>query len=86
MTKLIVLLVFAGLTAFAIWAATQVELDIKAKNFVNKDSESKKYLEAMEMSFPDLGSTAGIFTNTEVDIRSNTEQIKLFNLLKILSG
>ena len=77
---------FAGLTAFAIWAATHVELDIKAKNFVDKDSESNKYLEAMEDSFSDLGSTAGIFTNTDADIRSVTEQIKLFNLLKILSG
>lgn len=48
LTKLLVLLFFVGLTCFAAYASTQVELDIKAKNFVRDDSESKKYLEALD--------------------------------------
>ena len=43
-SKLIVLIVFTTLTTFAIYACTQVEDDIQSKNFLRKDSESKKYL------------------------------------------
>lgn len=45
-TKIVVLILFGGLTVFAGWACSQVELDIEGKNFVREDSESKKYLEA----------------------------------------
>ncbi len=84
--QIIIYVVLLGLCGLSVYAVTQVEKELRGRDFVGDDATGRAFFNVQEETFPDLGSAGALITDSTSDIRSNSEQEKLLTTLSILRG
>ena len=71
---IVILIVFAGLTAFAGWASTQVETEFKVSLILKDGNRLSRYNELWDIYYPNTGSTVVYFTDESIDVSTKENQ------------
>lgn len=83
---IIILILFAGLTAFAGWASTKVETEFNVDLILKEGHRLSRYNEFWDIYYPNTGSTVGFFTDSSIDVSTKANQEAYLNLLNVLRG